>query len=90
LFYQEVLKYIDESKIKALQYDQIRIKNDIDYVLTILSKFGSDTKGMIFLKDGIMFIHLESLYEKGLNQYTLHWRDKDTSIYYEDASSFFV
>lgn len=33
------------------------------------------------MKDGLIFSHLESLYERGLNTLVLHWRDTNTSIY---------
>src|SRR5687767_14783592 len=42
--------------------------------------------GQVFFKDGIIFTHLESLYEKGLNTLTLHWRDQATSIFCETPS----
>lgn len=33
------------------------------------------------IKDGLLFSHLESLYERGLNSLAMIWRDEQISIY---------
>lgn len=39
------------------------------------------SKNHIFEKDGLIFSHLESPYERGLNTLVLHWRDPSISAF---------
>jgi len=41
----------------------------------VMCKFKLDKSGNIMFKDGLVFTHMESLYEKEINPLVLQWRD---------------
>lgn len=67
--------------------DEGKLYNDLDYAINLMSKFQIDNKGQAYFKDGIIFTHMESVYERGINTLNLHWRDAATSIYSEEPNS---
>jgi hypothetical protein len=66
-----------------IHLDELKLNNDLDYAISLMCKFQIDSSGLAYFKDGIIFTHMESLYEKGNNTLNLHWRDAATSIFNE-------
>jgi hypothetical protein len=80
---------IEALKIyKSYKIDQAKVFNDIDYAIKLLSLFSMDsTYKTLYMKDGLVFSHLESLYERHLNTLVLHWRDPLISMYYGNSDN---
>lgn len=58
------------------------LNNDLDYALKVLTQTYTFGEDLITLKDGLIFTHMDSLYEEDLNSLVLHWRDPNISLFY--------
>ncbi|CDW79532.1 UNKNOWN [Stylonychia lemnae] len=76
--YMKLLKVIEEQNLERIEHNKALI--DVSYAINLMQRYAFEPKTSdIFLKDGIMFSHLENPYEKGLNTLVLHWRDEKIS-----------
>lgn len=63
------------------------MNSNLQYAKDLLCKFYFDSDHDLVFKDGLVLIHLESAYERGLNILVLHWRDPATSIYNQSPNT---
>ena len=68
----------------GIDFNQQKYKSDIKYAIDLMKLYTLEQngeQGVIIEKDGLLFYHIESPYERGLNTLVLHWRDPEVSNY---------
>eukprot|EP00347_Sterkiella_histriomuscorum_P013568 403364218 len=79
IYYKQLIQKLSDQKVKL---NEAKLQSDLPYAIKLMQLYIFDSQMILAIeKDGIIFNHIESAYEKGLNTLVLHWRDPSISNY---------